>query len=78
MVKTKKVGSTGRFGPRYGRRVKVVLEKIERKQRALYVCPVCKVKSLRRYSVGIWICKKCNTKFAGGAYTPVTELKESE
>ena len=78
MVKTKKVGSTGRFGPRYGRRVKVVLEKIERKQRALYVCPVCKGKSLRRCSAGIWICKKCNAKFAGGAYIPTTELKELE
>jgi large subunit ribosomal protein L37Ae len=75
MVKTKKVGSTGRFGPRYGRRVKVALKKIERKQRALYVCPVCKRKSLKRSSVGIWICKKCNAKFAGGAYTPTTKLK---
>ena len=75
MAKTKKVGSTGRFGSRYGRRVKVVLKEVERKQRVLYVCPVCKRKSLKRSSAGIWICKKCNGKFAGGAYTPTTELK---
>ncbi len=73
MGRTKKVGSTGRFGSRYGRRVKVMLEKIERKQRALYVCPSCKRKSLKRVSVGIWKCKKCNAKFAGGAYSPKTE-----
>jgi len=75
MGRTKKVGSTGRFGSRYGRRVKVVLRKIERKQRVLYICPSCKRKSLKRSSAGIWICKKCNAKFAGGAYTPTTELK---
>ena len=70
---TKKVGSTGRFGPRYGRGVKVVVEKIERKLRIIYVCPSCKNKSLKRVSAGIWVCSKCNAKFAGGAYSPTTE-----
>ena len=27
-------------------------------------------------SVGIWQCKKCNYKFAGGAYAPSTKLGE--
>lgn len=71
---TKKVGSTGRFGARYGRGVKVVVEKIERKQRMIYVCPSCKSKSLRRVSAGIWQCRKCEAKFAGGAYSPTTKL----
>lgn len=71
---TKKVGSTGRFGARYGRGVKVVVEKIERKQRMTYVCPSCKRKSLKRVSAGIWTCSKCKAKFAGGAYSPTTEL----
>jgi large subunit ribosomal protein L37Ae len=71
---TKKVGSTGRFGARYGRGVKVVVEKIERKQRTTYVCPSCKGKSLKRISAGIWKCRKCNAKFSGGAYSPTTEL----
>lgn len=70
----KKVGSTGRFGARYGRGVKVVVEKIERKQRMSYVCPSCKRKSLKRRSAGIWVCSKCKAKFAGGAYSPTTEL----
>jgi large subunit ribosomal protein L37Ae len=71
---TKKVGSTGRFGPRYGRGVKVVVEKIERKQKMTYVCPSCKNKTMKRISAGIWQCKKCKAKFAGGAYTPTTEV----
>lgn len=73
MGKTKKVGATGRFGARYGRRVKVMLKKIEKKQRASYVCPSCKRKSLKRISPGIWQCRKCNAKFAGGAYSPTSE-----
>lgn len=70
---TKKVGSTGRFGARYGRGLKVTVKKIEEKQRMIYVCPSCKKKSLKRQSAGIWVCGKCNAKFAGGAYSPTTE-----
>ena len=75
---TKKVGSTGRFGARYGRGVKVVVKKIEEKQRMGYVCPSCKSRSLRRVSAGIWQCRKCKAKFAGGAYSPRTELIVTE
>lgn len=77
MARTKKVGSTGRFGARYGRGVKIVLKKIERKQRAMYECPSCKRKTLKRMSAGIWFCQKCNAKFAGGAYTPKSGIMES-
>ena len=78
MGRTKKVGLTGRYGPRYGRGVKVEFEKIERKQKMTYICPSCKKTALKRLSAGIWQCKKCNTKFTGGAYTPTTGLSESE
>ena len=75
---TKKVGSTGRFGARYGRGVKVVVKKIEEKQRMSYVCPSCKSKTLKRVSAGIWQCRKCKAKFAGGAYSPDTGLMVME
>jgi len=78
MGKRKKVGSTGRLGARYGRRVRVMLKKVERGQKALYICPTCKKKSLKRISVGVWKCQKCDTKIAGGAYSPTTELIEAE
>ncbi|MDI6825646.1 MAG: 50S ribosomal protein L37ae [Candidatus Aenigmarchaeota archaeon] len=73
MTKTKKVGLTGKFGSRYGRGVKIVYEKIERKQKLKYTCPNCKRTSVKRISAGIWQCMKCHTKFAGGAYSPKTE-----
>jgi large subunit ribosomal protein L37Ae len=76
MVKTKKVGLTGRFGARYGRGVKVAFEKIERKQKTTYVCPSCKKTSVERVSAGIWQCKKCSAKFTGGAYSLTTESIE--
>jgi ribosomal protein L37AE/L43A len=29
---------------------------------------------VRRESVGVWKCNKCNFTFAGGAYSPTTKL----
>jgi large subunit ribosomal protein L37Ae len=59
---------TKRLGPRYGRTVKKKLAIIENKQKALYICPSCRTKAVKRLAVGIWQCKKCNSKMAGKAY----------
>ena len=70
--RTKKVGATGKFGPRYGLKAKRKYKKMEEKQRVWHVCPACGHKKVKRESTGIWVCRKCNTTFAGGAYVPTT------
>jgi len=66
----KKVGSAGRFGPRYGTRTRKIVTAIEAKQKKKQICPYCERPVLKRIAAGIWQCKKCNVKFAGGAYFP--------
>ena len=73
MTKTKVIGIAGRFGPRYGRRVKVAIKNIESNLKKKHVCPVCKKAGVKRVAAGIWSCSKCGTKFAGGAYAPRSE-----
>ncbi len=63
MARTKKVGITGRFGARYGRKAKRQVKKIRP-----YV---------KRVSAGIWECKKCGTVFTGGAYVPETPMAKA-
>ncbi|MBN2203152.1 MAG: 50S ribosomal protein L37ae [Candidatus Aenigmarchaeota archaeon] len=70
---TKKVGSTGRYGPRYGTKTKKIIKKMEEKQKTRKTCPYCERDALKRVSAGIWYCKKCKTKFAGAAYFPKSE-----
>jgi large subunit ribosomal protein L37Ae len=60
--------STKRLGPRYGRTIRTKLEKIETKQKSLCTCPDCHKKAVKRLAVGIWQCRKCDSKFAGKAY----------
>lgn len=66
----KKVGSAGRFGTRYGMRLRQKVSEIEEIQKKLHICPKCNFKKLKRISTGIWYCKKCGTKVAGPAYFP--------
>lgn len=70
--RTKKVGSTGRFGPRYGVSVRRRIREVEEKQRGRHVCPKCRFKAVKRKSTAIWACSKCGHTFAGGAYYPMT------
>lgn len=67
---TKKGMTTGRFGPRYGTRVRKGVAKIEAVRRQDHECPVCHYNKVSRVSLGIWNCRKCGAKFAGGAYKP--------
>jgi len=74
--RTKKVGSAGRFGSRYGRRVRKVVAEIEKVQRAYHLCPNCNRMKLKRDGPGIWKCRKCGVKIVGGAYRPVTDAEK--
>lgn len=72
MSGTKKVGTTGRFGSRYGRKIRLMVRNVEKTSRAESECPFCFKTSVSRQSAGIWVCKACGNKFTGGAYAPVT------
>jgi large subunit ribosomal protein L37Ae len=71
-AKGKVTGSAGRFGCRYGRFVRKRVADIEAISGALHRCPKCDMESVQRRGTGIWECRKCNYKFAGGAYQPQT------
>ena len=73
MGRTKKVGTTGRFGTRYGLKAKILLRKIEKQQKLKHECPICKKMKLTRVAAGIWQCKGCGSKMTGGAYIPKSE-----
>ena len=67
----KKIGTAGRFGPRYGKTVRQKTSVVEAKLRAGHSCPYClAVRKVKRLATGIWTCRKCQSKFAGRAYVP--------
>ena len=62
-------GSVKRFGARYGRRLREKIGKIEHEQHQLYKCPYCHFAKVKRLSVGIWHCGKCDSRFTNMAYS---------
>ncbi|MEM1625870.1 MAG: 50S ribosomal protein L37ae [Sulfolobaceae archaeon] len=71
MGRTKVVGIAGRFGARYGSSVRKKWKEVMEKRYQDHICIVCKsVGTVKRIANGIWYCKKCNSKWAGLAYTP--------
>ena len=70
--RTKKVGSAGRFGSRYGVKIRKKVLKIEEKQKQNHTCPNCSKKTLKREVAGMYKCDSCSLTIAGGAYYPET------
>ncbi len=69
--RTRQVGVVGRYGPRYGVRIRRRVQEVEEGRRARHVCPKCQAAAVRRRSSGVWQCRHCGHVFAGGAYRPV-------
>ena len=67
-TKLKKTKSAGRFGARYGKKVRAKLVKVESRQRKKQKCIFCGKLGAKRLSNGIWKCSKCNKKFASNTY----------
>jgi large subunit ribosomal protein L37Ae len=74
LPKTKKVGPTRGLGPRYGATVRKRYVKVITELKKKHRCPNCGFVRVKRISVGVWKCGKCEYTFAGGAYTPTTKL----
>lgn len=64
--------SSKRFGSRYGSRIRKNVDEAEDRD---YECPECS-SDLNRNAAGIWQCKKCGKKFAGGSYDFETGAQE--
>lgn len=75
-MKTKKVGSTGRFGAKYGRKIKIRVRDIEVISKSRHPCPKCHAQNVKRVASGIWSCLRCSAKFAGGAYAPAQKTEK--
>ncbi len=74
LAKMKKVGPTRGFGARYGSSLRKRYIKVVVGLKKPHKCPQCGFMRVKRESVGIWKCKKCEYTFTGGAYLPVTKL----
>ncbi|MEM2174477.1 MAG: 50S ribosomal protein L37ae [Candidatus Micrarchaeia archaeon] len=59
---------------RYGKKLRDKYKEIMECTKKRYKCPNCKKEAVKRISTGIWSCKSCKYTFAGGAYTPETEV----
>ncbi len=69
-MKTKKVGAAGKFGSRYGKKLRLNFLKVHKFKSEEKPCPSCLKNSVKREAAGIWKCKSCGHKFAGKAYKP--------
>ena len=66
--RTKKAGSAGRFGPRYGVRVRRRVSEIEAQGRGRHECPKCNAEAVTRTGTGLWTCRRCGARMASSAY----------
>ncbi len=78
MAEIIKLGAAKRFGARYGRTNKHNFAKVEKEQRKKHKCPYCGKVAVKRLAVGIWECRRCDSKFTARAYTIEAAKAEEE
>jgi large subunit ribosomal protein L37Ae len=79
--RTKKVGSTGWMGPRYGIRIRRRVLDLDKARGAPAACPRCSTMTLHRVASGIFECRRCGTRYASNAYVfaappPITRTEK--
>lgn len=62
------VGPAGKFGARYGKKIRTRFIEIDKRQRAKKKCPSCLHFGIKRVAAGIYECRKCSLKFGSDAY----------
>ena len=75
MAEKEKFGSVKRYGVRYGRINKIKVAKLETSARSKHKCPYCSYSQVKRQSAGIWNCGRCESTFAGRAYSPTSSKR---
>ena len=76
---TKKVGIAGKYGARYGVKIRKRLAEVEGEKVIKRQCPRCKHVSVKRTDTGIWVCRRCDYKYAAAAYAPkIREFKRED
>ena len=78
MARKQSLGRLKGVGTRYGRKIKLKVATLMEGYTGLKECPYCNKNKVKRLSIGIWICKKCNTKFVGKAYSFDKKMKTVE
>lgn len=70
--RTTKAGITGKYGTRYGQKLRKQVKGIEILQRKKSICPFCGKTSIKRQAAGIWRCRACRRVLSGGCWEFVT------
>lgn len=68
MGRTRKIKIAGKFGVRYGSKVKERYTSVVSRQAKKQQCPYCKKYGAKRLAKGLWTCKACDKKFTSHAY----------
>ncbi len=75
---TKKAGITGKYGPRYGVKIRKQIKSVSRHKIKPQCCPECQADAVKRVASGIWRCNHCKLKFAASAYSIRTRSYKRE